>query len=95
MIELPVFKRIEMFRDVVKCDHCVRTEVTTKILRDDAFDVPQPGYIGERYSEHTKRVLIIGINPANGFRANLSPAQCWVYPVEQVIQTAARGHGLV
>ena len=48
------------FARVVKCDVCARSSFP-KLLRDDSFNVPQPGYIGANYSN--TRVLLVGQNP--------------------------------
>ena len=44
----------------MRCDHCSRLGFP-KLLRDDTFNLPQPGYIGANY-ENT-RVLLVGQNP--------------------------------
>jgi uracil-DNA glycosylase len=46
--------------DVVRCTACAACGVSS-LLRDDHFDVPQPGYVGESYSKGG--VMFIGQNP--------------------------------
>lgn len=46
--------------DVVSCTACVECGVRT-ILRDDHFDLPQPGFVGAAYA--SKGVMFIGQNP--------------------------------
>ena len=48
------------FARVVKCDVCFRSSYP-KLLRDDSFNLPQPGYIGTNYKN--TRVLLVGQNP--------------------------------
>ena len=51
---------IESFSDVVSCKRC--NEMTsTKLLRDEYENVPQPGYVGSNYEQC--RVLLVGQNP--------------------------------
>ena len=48
------------FARVIKCDVCFRNSYP-KLLRDDSFNLPQPGYIGTNYKN--TRVLLVGQNP--------------------------------
>ena len=50
----------EEFARVVACNYC-QTVGDATILRDRTFNVPQPGYVGSKYSE--TRVLLVGQNP--------------------------------
>jgi len=52
----------EEFASIVACNACSPAR-SPKLKRDDSNNVPQPGYIGRRYSE--RRVLLIGQNPAD------------------------------
>ena len=45
---------------IVTCEECVRRGDRT-ILRDDTFNLPQPGYVGPEYRR--TRVLLVGQNP--------------------------------
>jgi uracil-DNA glycosylase len=48
------------FAQVISCTRC--TSITCKkILRDAQENVPQPGFIGDRFPE--KRILLVGQNP--------------------------------
>ncbi len=49
-----------MYRNIITCDTCSRQRIP-QILRDDEFNLPQPGYVGRRYWE--TRVLLVGQNP--------------------------------
>lgn len=49
------------FSSVINCTAC--PQGTKKLLRDTGENVPQPGYIGRRYSEGG--VVIVGQNPAS------------------------------
>lgn len=49
------------FARVASCTRCTGRQFSC-LLRDDAENVPQPGYTGLRY--WTKRVLLVGQNPA-------------------------------
>ena len=44
----------------MSCDYCSRSNYP-KLLRDDSFNLPQPGYIGAKYRD--TRVLLVGQNP--------------------------------
>ncbi len=46
--------------DVVRCTACAECGVSS-LLRDDHFDVPQPGYVGASYAK--SGVMFIGQNP--------------------------------
>lgn len=48
------------FARVVRCASCTKAH-SAKLLRDDAENVPQPGYVGANYEAH--RVLLVGQNP--------------------------------
>ncbi len=48
------------FAKVISCDYC-STQGFPKLLRDDTFNLPQPGYIGSNY--RSTGVLLIGQNP--------------------------------
>ena len=48
------------FAEVIRCDHCAR-QGFPKLLRDDEFDLPQPGYVGSNYAN--TRVLLVSQNP--------------------------------
>lgn len=48
------------FAKVVKCDVCARSRYP-KLLRNDSFDLPQPGYIGTNY--RNTGVLFVAQNP--------------------------------
>ena len=50
----------EEFAWVISCDHCSGAGYP-KLLRDDSFNLPQPGYIGSNYKN--RRVLLVGQNP--------------------------------
>ena len=50
----------EEFSRVMSCDYCSR-QGYPKLLRDDSFNLPQPGYIGANYRK--SRVLLVGQNP--------------------------------
>lgn len=50
----------DLFADVVRCSTCSECGVP-RILRDNDFNVPQPGYVGEHYEK--VRVMFIGQNP--------------------------------
>ena len=57
------------FAQVISCSRCDKI-TCKKILRDSEENVPQPGFIGTRFSE--KRILLVGQNP--GFpNAELAP----------------------
>ena len=45
---------------MIRCDHCSHLGFP-KLLRDDTFNLPQPGYIGSNYEK--TRVLLVGQNP--------------------------------
>ncbi len=45
---------------MVRCASCTQAH-GAKLLRDDAENVPQPGYVGANYEAH--RVLLVGQNP--------------------------------
>ncbi len=49
------------FAKVISCLRC-DTSACKKMLRDDGENVPQPGFIGERF--HERRILLVGQNPA-------------------------------
>ena len=48
------------FAKVISCDYCSR-QGFPKLLRDDTFNLPQPGYIGSNYKN--TGVLLVGQNP--------------------------------
>ncbi len=48
------------FARVISCDHCSRRGFS-KLLRDDLFNLPQPGYVGANYKN--TGVLLVGQNP--------------------------------
>lgn len=48
------------FAKIVGCDYCERHRYP-KLLRDQEFNVPQPGYIGPNYNK--SKVLLVGQNP--------------------------------
>ena len=50
----------QKFAKVVLCEECDPNQVPN-LLRNETFDVPQPGYIGRDYEK--KRVLLVGQNP--------------------------------
>jgi len=50
----------DLFASVVNCDRCTRVDFP-RLLRDQGENVPQPGFIGEKYALH--RVLLVGQNP--------------------------------
>lgn len=50
----------QAFAKVIRCDHCLRLGFS-KLLRDDTFNLPWPGYIGSNYE--STRVLLVGQNP--------------------------------
>ena len=50
----------EEFAQVINCDVCSRNQYP-KLLRNDTFNLPQPGYIGTNYKN--TRVLLVGQNP--------------------------------
>lgn len=47
------------FAQVMRCQLCIGCN--KKLLRDDGFNLPQPGYIGSKYLK--SRILLIGQNP--------------------------------
>jgi uracil-DNA glycosylase len=47
----------EKFLNVLNCDACLAKHV----LRDDMFNLPQPGYVGTNYQK--TRILFVGQNP--------------------------------
>lgn len=52
----------EEYRRVIACAECARCgECAGRVLRDDLFDLPQPGYVGAAYD--SSRVLLLGQNP--------------------------------
>jgi uracil-DNA glycosylase len=51
------------FARVIACTQCT-TSQCPKLLRDELENVPQPGYIGPRYS--STRLLLVGQNPGVG-----------------------------
>ena len=51
---------VHEYRRVIKCAVCQQAGERA-LLRDDVFDLPQPGYVGNNYA-HT-RVLLVGRNP--------------------------------
>ena len=53
-------RAVTEFAQVVSCDYCARRNYP-KLLRDDSFNLPQPGYIGSNYGKY--RVLLVGQNP--------------------------------
>ena len=50
----------QKFAEVIRCDHCAR-QGFPKLLRDDKFNLPQPGYVGSNYAN--TRVLLVSQNP--------------------------------
>ena len=48
------------FAKVISCDHCA-TQGFPKLLRDETFNLPQPGYIGSNY--RNTGLLLVGQNP--------------------------------
>ena len=50
----------EEFSKVISCDYCSCNNYP-KLLRDNSFNLPQPGYIGVNYEKN--RVLFVGQNP--------------------------------
>lgn len=48
------------FSQVISCDYCSCNNYPN-LLRDDSFNLPQPGYIGTNYKN--TRVLLVGQNP--------------------------------
>lgn len=49
---------VQNFSEIVSCRRCIGDRC---LLRDDAENVPQPGYVGPRYEE--SRVVVVGQNP--------------------------------
>ena len=49
------------FSTVISCVICT-TDTCKNLLRDDAENIPQPGFIGGNYNQ--KRVMLVGQNPA-------------------------------
>ena len=47
-------------KEVIECSACADAG-DCKILRDDLFNLPQPGYVGVNYE--SRRVLLLGQNP--------------------------------
>lgn len=60
MQNISVSEIAEEFTRIVTCNQCLEAG-DTKILRDEDFNPPQPGYVGRNY-ERT-RVLLVGQNP--------------------------------
>ncbi|MGD0865442.1 MAG: uracil-DNA glycosylase family protein [Rhizomicrobium sp.] len=48
------------FSQIISCTRCT-TVTCNKLLRDDQENVPQPGFIGDRFPE--KQILLAGQNP--------------------------------
>lgn len=53
----------KLFSEVVGCELCSNA-IEKCILRDMQDNVPQPGYVGRKYSN--KRILLVGQNPGVG-----------------------------
>jgi uracil-DNA glycosylase len=51
------------FATIISCSRCTTADCR-KLLRDEAENIPQPGYIGARYD--STRVLLVGQNPGVG-----------------------------
>lgn len=56
----PIEWRPTEFARIISCTLCTQA-TDSKLLRDRAENVPQPGYIGSRYRK--ARVLLVGQNP--------------------------------
>lgn len=57
------FPPISLFSDVIRCARCSNAQCS-RLLRDDAENVPQPGYVGANY--RSTRLLLVGQNPGVG-----------------------------
>jgi len=58
------------FARVVSCNRCT-TDTSSRLLRDGRENVPQPGFVGQRY--HSTRLVLIGQNP--GIRRHQTEAR--------------------
>ena len=76
------------FAKVIACNACTAGECR-KLLRDDAENIPQPGYIGKNYAEH--RVLLVGQNPSVSTGTRVASDRVYTAALRELAQNPTAG----